>query len=76
MLGSTQHMESEQAYFKRYFVLCSLQEFRDALRPKFRFKDNKELLWACTDRAKSVAANIKKNKAYFGPQLTGEQVSF
>ena len=32
-------------------------------------------MWACTDRAKDVAANIKKNKANFGPQLTKEQVS-
>ena len=31
------------------------------------------LLWACTDRAKSVAANVKKNKSYFRAQLTGEQ---
>ena len=70
-MSCPRQIQSGNGYYKDDFGLYSLQEFREPLRPKFN-----ELLWACTDRAKSVAMNVKKDKAYFGAQLTGKQVSF
>ena len=68
-------IQSGNVYYKDDFGLCSLQEFCEPLRPKFRFKENNE--WANCGIAKHHGSLVtEQNFAKHGDRIFSSTGSF